>query len=394
MIHPRTDMPDDDPMSGGGRRAERWTPSTASTDSHSLHDDDVRRADRVSFLKKATSAVALFALPFAFVAWPVMGAAEVALYTVVGSVMMAGTRTVVDWTGSVRSGAHWASMIMFVTIVVLIVLTGGDSSPVLPWIVAVPGFALAFASPRSGVAWACTITVVFALLYALPGISASTTRRFTEADRRLLEYLSASGATVIVAVLFVLYRQFAKSLEAVAADFEVKAHRDETTTLPNRRAFNRELHNHVRRSRRREESVVLAMLDLDDFKAINDQHGHAVGDELLVEVANRLENVLRSTDVVARLGGDEFGILLKGIDGLADLETAAERIDSVFDDPHEVEGRPIEFGCSFGFVVAEREHLHDQSLDEVIERLLNQADQAMYDSKKGDSRWSIKYAGS
>ncbi len=100
------------------------------------------------------------------------------------------------------------------------------------------------------------------------------------------------------------------SLRQAAASMERLARIDALTGLDNRRAWNEKLEQEWRRAERYGSPPAVIMLDLDHFKEVNDRHGHAVGDELLVAVADVLRRSLRTSDAVARLGGDEFAVLL------------------------------------------------------------------------------------
>jgi diguanylate cyclase (GGDEF)-like protein len=100
--------------------------------------------------------------------------------------------------------------------------------------------------------------------------------------------------------------------EALLKRLDHLAHTDALTGLPNRRAWNDALHRALHGASRSGGSVSVAILDLDDFKAINDEHGHLAGDRLLRELAASWPLHVRAVDVLARLGGDEFGVLLVG----------------------------------------------------------------------------------
>ena len=117
------------------------------------------------------------------------------------------------------------------------------------------------------------------------------------------------------------------------------------------------------------------MLDLDRFKNVNDSLGHAAGDTLLRQVADRLRSTLRNTDVLARLGGDEFAIVQSECDdqraGSIDLAT---RISKLIAEPFQLPGHRVEIGTSIGIAMAP-EHGDDQ------EQLLKKADLALYRSK-------------
>ena len=154
---------------------------------------------------------------------------------------------------------------------------------------------------------------------------------------------------------------------------EVMAHYDLLTGLPNRSLFSDRLHQAMALSRRHGTSLGVAYLDLDGFKSINDRFGHAVGDEVLVIVGNRMKAVLRQSDTLARLGGDEFVAVLQDLTAtdtrlLQRLLLAASR-------PIEIGENEFEVTASLGVTI------YPQVDDVDADQLLRQADQAMYQAK-------------
>jgi len=170
--------------------------------------------------------------------------------------------------------------------------------------------------------------------------------------------------------------QFPKQLEQLTR----QAFRDALTGLPNRALFMDRLSHGLTRARRRHEHVAVLFLDLDRFKVINDTLGHTVGDQLLVEVSNRLASSLRPGDTVARLGGDEFGLLLEDVAEAETAETVALRIESELAKPLSFEGREVFVTASIGIALSS-ERLGTP------EEVLRDADLAMYHAKaKGKAR--------
>ena len=157
-------------------------------------------------------------------------------------------------------------------------------------------------------------------------------------------------------------------LGALGGELETQATTDALTGLFNRSAFSRAIAAAIDGDRRR---VGMLMIDLDDFKRVNDLAGHAVGDAVLVEVAQRMRRVGRSTDVVARLGGDEFAVLFVGD---ADPRRYAERLIEALQIPFATGGRVFTLGASIGIALAE------EGVEP--ERLAQEADIAMYAAKK------------
>jgi diguanylate cyclase (GGDEF)-like protein/PAS domain S-box-containing protein len=145
---------------------------------------------------------------------------------------------------------------------------------------------------------------------------------------------------------------------------------DPLTGLPNRRAFTTRLEGEVQRARRHGHHLSLAILDLDDFKVINDTHGHQVGDRVLAEVGRRLDATCRSGELLARVGGEEFAWILPQVDvasSLAAVERAREAIAGI-----DVDGA-TGVTCSVG--------LCDLALAGSLDELLRRADRALYSAK-------------
>jgi diguanylate cyclase (GGDEF)-like protein/PAS domain S-box-containing protein len=175
------------------------------------------------------------------------------------------------------------------------------------------------------------------------------------------------------------------------------AFRDHLTQLPNRHLFNDRLGQAMLTSKRNGRYAALIMLDLDNFKPLNDKHGHAVGDLLLVETASRLKNCVREIDTVARFGGDEFVIILNELDADSAVSATqalavAENILATLSSPyilkvsHSIQlATTVEHNCtaSIGMVIFTD---HKGSQEEII----RQADTAMYQAKE-NGRNSIRF---
>jgi len=133
----------------------------------------------------------------------------------------------------------------------------------------------------------------------------------------------------VVAAAAALAHPLLRGLDRVASVAE-QAMLDPLTSASNRRGFEHALRIELDRSVRRGHPLALVIADLDDFKAVNDRHGHGVGDDVLVTLAERLRDAVRSADMVARLGGEEFALLLPETD-LPGALAVAERARSDFE---------------------------------------------------------------
>jgi diguanylate cyclase (GGDEF)-like protein/PAS domain S-box-containing protein len=162
-----------------------------------------------------------------------------------------------------------------------------------------------------------------------------------------------------------------------------QAFHDQVTHLPNRALFNERVRHAVARVRRDHVGLAVIFLDLDDFKTVNDSLGHAAGDAVLREVAQRLAGTIRAVDTAARFGGDEFAILLEDVDGPQVAAEAAERILEAIGQPLPLDQKHLTIGASLGISVVEAGAPTD------ADELIRNADAAMYIAK-GDGKGSYR----
>jgi diguanylate cyclase (GGDEF)-like protein/PAS domain S-box-containing protein len=159
---------------------------------------------------------------------------------------------------------------------------------------------------------------------------------------------------------------------------------DDLTGLPNRVLLVDRLGQEMARSRRNNSALSLAYLDLDGFKEINDNHGHALGDRVLMTISERLSHVLREEDTVARFGGDEFVIVLPDPPPGQSQETVVRRLLGAIAEPIHIGQDVFHVSASIGLV-----HYYGES-DLDSDQLIRQADQAMYQAKQaGKNRYHV-----
>jgi diguanylate cyclase (GGDEF)-like protein len=197
-------------------------------------------------------------------------------------------------------------------------------------------------------------------------------------DSEFVIALSGSVLSVVLALLVSLMvsgRARATQLaEAMTQELRHMAQHDALTGLPNRALFDDRLGQELARARRRDGFFALAFLDLDKFKPINDNFGHAVGDRVLQQVAKRLQECIRAEDTVGRIGGDEFVLLLTGLltpDSVLDL---AEKIRQRLHESFVVDGHRLTLSCSIGVAIYPRDGTDAITLTKI-------ADDAMYRAK-------------
>lgn len=153
------------------------------------------------------------------------------------------------------------------------------------------------------------------------------------------------------------------------------ASHDALTRLPNRTLFEETLVASCVEAQRQGRQVAVLFVDLDDFKPINDNLGHNVGDQVLVEVARRLSAAVEAKDTVARLGGDEFVVLQSAITAPSEVVALVERLLPILARPYRFEGQELRLTASIGIAMSQAETLQPQTL-------IQQADIAMYKAKQ------------
>jgi Amt family ammonium transporter len=232
------------------------------------------------------------------------------------------------------------------------------------------------------------------------GITEESHRRIAKGDlqqsRYVKRYLRKDGRLIYVEVLRspardadgnILYNVISErditDERTLAAQLSHQALHDTLTGLSNRALFNDRLDQARAKMVREGGLCAVLLLDLDDFKGVNDSLGHLAGDQLLISVARRLEQVVRDSDTLCRFGGDEFLYLAEGLTSIDDVEPVARRLLDSLSEPFIVSGTTFAQGASIGIVVT------GDSGNDTTE-LLQRADVALYEAKRvGKGRYTL-----
>ncbi len=173
------------------------------------------------------------------------------------------------------------------------------------------------------------------------------------------------------------------ALEIARARAEHLAWHDVLTGLPNRAAFDRALDGLLNEA---SDSAALLLVDLDEFKAINDRHGHAAGDALLREAANRMRTVIRPTDLACRLGGDEFAVLLRGPGAAEHAAETAARLSQALRHPVHIEGAELPLSASIGYACFPTDALQAEALQRAADLALYRV---KHDGRGGTAAYTL-----
>jgi diguanylate cyclase (GGDEF)-like protein len=222
------------------------------------------------------------------------------------------------------------------------------------------------ADPRRRQFTLARLAVLGAALVAIP---------LTLLARRVDASLTPTLVGALVVSLLVLWRLSRLAVERQEAQEQLRraAVYDALTGLPNRRLIFDRLEQTLPRQARQQRPVGVMFIDLDGFKQVNDERGHQAGDEILIQVARRLEECVRRSDTAGRLAGDEFVLICDVIDADAAI-ALAERVATDLSQPYEIHGRPVRIGASVGLTLP-------TAGSATPEQVLLEADAAMYVAK-------------
>lgn len=198
--------------------------------------------------------------------------------------------------------------------------------------------------------------------------------RITYDNHLLLEQLEQESYKFILNmfIIFIVFIIFFIIMQYYIKKTEEMAYSDPLTGLPNRKAFEKSFNKHNQKYSRRKKAILY--LDLDNFKEVNDKHGHDTGDLLLKAAARRLENAVRDKDKVSRMGGDEFTVMLTDVKSENDIKKIIKKIEERIAEPYQINDKTINISCSIGYSI-------DYQAERSLKELMNKADLAMYEVK-------------
>lgn len=391
-----------------GLPSERWL---ARFIPRELVEDQLRSRARAFLLVRFTVVAAIFTLLFApyfalYLRIPYTGPLN-ALY----GISLALTTVILNRTRSLRIAANWTLASALVVLLIQCWKLGGVSSLAYPWLASLPVAAMLLRGVKGGAVWTAIAVI------GIVGIGLAEVAGWLP-NGPALSVTAQTATTVTVASLSLALAALAWLAESRADElledlqqqkelFERRAVRDWLTGLANRSLLTECLVQSWERARRHGPRGALFFIDLNDFKLVNDQYGHAAGDQVLREVALRLQDTVRASDLVGRIGGDEFALIVEGAESQNDVAVLADKIARSIEAPIDLEGAIVNVGASIGVaffpdrdchfgeritlpsIPANLHRTHGEVDGESVRRLLEKADAAMYTAKRKALRFWI-----
>jgi len=297
------------------------------------------------------------------------------------SVVYLITLLVYYWKKSQLIAANIMMIAVCVPVWYAITRTGGTTaSPITPLVLIASLLSFVLGGFRTGVAWTLVAFIGFCLLFLFEEsgwIQADQLLDDTaKRDFRLaIPFVTTALCVAAIIIYEFLNGRLRNELDRKRQLFAYQATHDTLTGLPNRDAFNQSAQLNLEAADIASKKLAIVLIDLDGFKPINDSYGHHAGDIVLQTVAQRLQKVIRGSDMVARLGGDEFGLLFSGYDNKSDIDHLLRKILETVSDDIIVGNICARVSASIGVSIYPDDGM-------IFERLCRQADLAMYRAKK------------
>ncbi len=257
---------------------------------------------------------------------------------------------------------------------------GGVLSPTMIFLLALPVLAATLMNSRWAFFWTAITIAAWLLILVLEQSGVEMTRVTRVENLGIVQVISLLGTVLVIMAVLGSYvsanARLRSEMEEKNERLDYLASHDPLTSIPNRRTFFEQAHQCLQRSKRSKNPFALVVIDLNDFKQVNDRLGHKVGDAVLLHLARRLSSGFRDTDFIGRLGGDEFGVLLEPVENAGGVDEVMRRFNAMGAGELEVDGEPVRYQFAAGAAIYPRDGAS-------VLQLYEAADTAMYHAKKG-----------
>jgi len=259
---------------------------------------------------------------------------------------------------------------------------GGTRSPTFALLILAPVMASIVGGTGAGLFWTALVLIIWSVILGLERLGVQFTQIILPQNYNMAITLSygAMGLSVIsiITVYAEMNKHLREALQGANSELEFLSNHDDLTGLYNRRFYEQRMAHLLERAEITGKTIGLIMFDLDDFKQVNDTHGHGMGDALLKMLGERLRHQVRDIDLIARLGGDEFVVLMENMRSSDDLPEIAAKLVAAVEKPIKVRNEVMALKVSCGFALYPGDGLSRAELEE-------KADKAMYRAKKRGS---------
>ena len=256
---------------------------------------------------------------------------------------------------------------------------GGTSSPTFPMMLLIPAMAGIVGSVPLCFAWSTLVLAFWVGVFQAERNGIQPLQIIAPDNYALAMLLAYAAMSLSIVSIILIYAEMNKALrkdlQSSNAELEHLSSHDQLTRLPNRRFYDERVNHALHRAVDNDNLVGIMLLDLNNFKKINDTYGHGAGDKLLVTVAQRLRSSLRETDLVARLGGDEFVVVLEDSQSTDEITRIAHKVSHAIEQPLHVRQQVLTFSVSIGISIFPLDGRQKHELEE-------KADRAMYLAKR------------
>ena len=259
---------------------------------------------------------------------------------------------------------------------------GGTRSPTYALLILAPVMASIVGGTAAGLFWTSLVLLIWVVILGLERLGMQFQQIILPQNQNFALTIAYAAMGLAVVSIIMVYAEMNKhlrqALQSANSELDYLSSHDDLTGLYNRRFYEQRMNRSLERARRAGKAVGLLMFDLDDFKEINDTHGHGMGDALLIKLGERLKTQVRDTDLIARLGGDEFVVLMENMRAPEDLLEIAAKLVATVEQPVKLRNQVMALSVSCGVAV----YPHDGSSREELEE---KADKAMYRAKQRGS---------
>ena len=326
-------------------------------------------------------------LAFTLINGHVYGAASLASTSALSALIAICAVLLIRFTAHPSAAGHLFTLALANQTFGEMALNGGLQAPAAALSLLIVPAAIFSAGASATMSWALITLVGLFAISTLDLLGHLPANQLSAQAQQIDHILSLAAGIAVSAVMIIQFERQASTaigkLKSERALFEHRALHDSLTGMPNRSHFYEHAQKMLENSHQEDRRLSILYFDIDGFKQVNDQLGHAIGDELLREFSVRLEAAIRPSDFAARLAGDEFAMITGTTESDAATEHLQQSLRMITHEPFELHGSTVNIGLSLG-------HVYTESSESSLDTLLNLADERMYADKSERRKAAIQ----